>query len=194
MEHPVRVVYVFIDVANVWSAQKSIKKLLDYSKLKQVVADVFQEKLNEQIEVKRVFYYEAYPEKGTREYDTDGSHKFMTFLKKGLGFCVRKKPIKQIKSGEGDQTFIQEKGNMDVEISIDALHFKEDYDIAVFFTGDSDFFALTKYLMCREKQCYIFSSRNNVSQELRTGTNGYFDIIPIESFWGEDLKYRNSKK
>jgi len=187
-------IFVFIDVANIWSCQKSIIKMLDYSKLKTAVLNVMSKKLKEELEIKEVFYYETYPENKTREYNTDGTHKFMTFLKKGLGFQVRKKPIKQIKIEEEGRAFIQEKGNMDVEIAIDVIHHHKKYDIAVFFTGDSDFFPLMKYLIAREKKCYVFSSENSVSKELKTGASGYFNIVDIEELWGDKLKYRNSKK
>jgi hypothetical protein len=38
---------------------------------------------------------------------------------------------------------------------------------------DSDFLALTTYLRRGKKKVYTFSSKNNVSLELRTGTDGY---------------------
>ncbi len=189
-----RKAYVFLDVANIWSSQKSKGHLLDYSNLKKTIQNSLNEKLKSDVEVEKIFYYEAFPENNTREYNTDGTHKFMTYLKKGLGFEIRKKPIKQIRREEDGKIFIVEKGNMDIEIAIDALHHKEKYDLAVFFTGDSDFFPLIKYLMARKKESYIFSSDNNVSQELRTGANGYFNILKIEGFWGEKIKHRGDKK
>ena len=83
---------------------------------------------------------------------------------------------------------IEEKGNMDVEITIDVLHHIAKYDIAVFFTGDSDFLALVTYLRTRGKKVYIFSSKNNISEELRTGGDGYFDVLKIEeNIWGREL-------
>ena len=86
---------------------------------------------------------------------------------------------------------IEEKGNMDVEIAIDALHHIKKYSIAVFFTGDSDFLALVTYLRARNKKVYIFSSRNNISEELRTGGDGYFDVLDIENdIWRRELKWR----
>lgn len=60
-----------------------------------------------------------------------------------------------------------------------------------FFTGDSDFLALITRLRQEDKKVYIFSSRNNVSQELRTGGDGYFDVLEIEKeIWGRELKRR----
>ena len=79
---------------------------------------------------------------------------------------------------------------MDVEITIDALHHIKKYNTAVFFTGDSDFLALITYLRNHGKKVFIFSSKNNVSQELRTGSDGYMDILLIEDIWGRELKHR----
>src|SRR3989338_9429458 len=107
-------IYVFIDASNVWNAVKSIKKFIEYKTLK----DYFRKNFNaDKVEI---FYYDAYPRVGTRDYDMDGKHKFFTYLKKGLGFTVRKKELKRISVvGDSGETII-EKGNMDVEITIDA--------------------------------------------------------------------------
>ena len=95
---------------------------------------------------------------------------------------------------EGGQS-IEEKGNMDVEITIDALYHIEKYNVAVLFTGDSDFLALVSYLRKVGKKIYIFSSKNNVSEELRTGGDGYFDVLKIKNdIWGRELKHRKEKK
>lgn len=187
--------FIFIDVANVWNTQKSVKRFLNYETLGIVIKAVLEKKMEEVINIEKIFYYEAYPKDETRDYDTHKKHKFLTFLNKGLGFTVRKKPIKQIENinNKGIAEVI-EKGNMDIELCIDAVHFKNEYDIAVFFTGDADFFNLTKYLNKGGKRCYIFSSKNHVSHELRTGTDGYFDTVDISDLWGKELKYRNQTK
>jgi uncharacterized LabA/DUF88 family protein len=85
-----KIVYVFIDASNVWNVVKSKRKFIEYSRLKNYFIKKFDAK-----EVK-IFYYDAYPKKGTRDYDLDGKHKFYTYLKKGLGFIVRKKELKRI--------------------------------------------------------------------------------------------------
>lgn len=94
-----------------------------------------------------------------------------------------------IHSDFGDS--IQEKGNMDVEMTIDAVYHSTKYDTAVFFTGDSDFLALITHLRGEGKKVYIFSSKNNVSQELRTGGDGYFDVLGIQGdIWGREILNR----
>jgi uncharacterized LabA/DUF88 family protein len=179
------VAYVFIDASNLWQAQKAKGKMFDYEKLKVFLKTMFA--ANEL----QVFYYTAYPADGTRGYSTDGKHKFFTYLKKGLGFVVQKKELKRIVIHNELGDSIQEKGNMDVEMTIDAIHHSDKYNTAVFFTGDSDFLALVTYIKNKGKKVYVFSSKNNVSQELRTGGDGYFDVLDIqEDIWGRDLQRR----
>lgn len=184
-------VYVFIDASNLWEAQKAKGQMFEYAKLKTFLKNKFCASKNIQ-----VFYYTAFPADGTRDYSLDGKHRFFTYLKKGLGFVVQKKELKRIvihNENLGDS--VQEKGNMDVEITIDAMHHIEKYDIAIFFTGDSDFLPLISYLKNRNKKVYIFSSKNNISQELRTGGDGYFDVLKMDDdIWGRELKHREELK
>jgi len=177
-------IYVFIDASNVWNAVKSAKKFIEYKTLK----NYFRKNFNaNKVEI---FYYDAYPKDGTRDYDLDGKHRFYTYLKKGLGFTVRKKELKRISVISENRESIIEKGNMDVEITIDALHNLNKYNAAVLFSGDADFLALVNYLKNHGRKVYIFSSEDNISRELKTGGNGYFDLKDINEIWGKDLKYR----
>lgn len=177
-------VYVFIDASNSWEGVKAKGKFLDFNK----VVKYIKEKFNG-TSVK-TFYYTAYPAEGTRNYSLDSKHKFLTFLKKGLGFTVVKKELKRINVVSKHGEIIEEKGNMDVEITIDTLHYLKQYDTAVFFTGDSDFLALVKYLKNHRKKVYIFSSKNNISRELRIGADDYIDILDVDDIWGKELRHR----
>ncbi|MBP6855067.1 MAG: NYN domain-containing protein [Candidatus Pacebacteria bacterium] len=189
VENSTKVLYVFVDASNLWQAQKSKGKMFDYQKLKIYLKNKF---FASEIQI---FYYTAYPKEDTREQSQDGKHKFYTYLKKGLGFTVRKKELKRIVQHSDVGDSVQEKGNMDVEMTIDAIHFSKKYDTAVMFTGDSDFLALVNYLRNRDKKVFIFSSKNNVSQELRTGGDGYFDVLNIvEDVWGRNLKHKEERK
>jgi uncharacterized LabA/DUF88 family protein len=185
MENSKNKVYVFIDASNLWEVQKAKGELFDFEKLKRYLKNKFN------ASSLQIFYYSAYPAEGTRDYSLEGKHKFFTFLKKGLSFVVRKKKLKRIKIITEEVQSVEEKGDMDVELTIDALHHISKYNIAVFFTGDSDFLALVTYLRRDGKEAYIFSSKNNISGELRTGGNGYFDVLEIkEDIWGKKLKHR----
>lgn len=180
--------YVFIDASNVWEAQKTKGRLFDLEKLKSFLKDTYNAS-----EI-QIFYYTAYPAEGTREYSTQSKHSFFTYLKKGLGFVVRKKELKRIRIHSDVGDLIQEKGNMDVEMTIDAIHHIGKYDTAVFFSGDSDFLALVTYLKQGSKKVFVYSSKNNVSEEMRTGSDGYTDVLKIEAdVWGRELRHRSQK-
>lgn len=100
--------------------------MFDFEKLKRYLSNKFN------ASSVSVFYYTAYPADGTREYSLDSKHKFFTYLKKQLGFVVRKKELKRIVVHTTNGDVIEEKGNMDVEIAIDAIHHSEKYNIGVF--------------------------------------------------------------
>ena len=192
---------VFIDAGNLWSTYKAIGKTIDFSKLPSFLLNKFDAKLF------KVFYYVAYPKIGTRtESEINGLHKFLTFLKKGLGFQIEKKPLKRInlrdkkgnilydqKTGE---PYIFEKGNMDVEIAIDAVRYASMYEIAIFITGDSDFLSLISFLRNTKspKKIYVFSSEGCISHELKTGGDGYFDLKDFPEIHKGDLKNKKITK
>jgi len=192
---------VFIDAGNLWSSYKKIGKVLDFKTLSSFFAEKFAG------EIFKIFHYEAYPKEGTRSADDiQKLHKFFTFLKKGLGYSVVKKPLKTIhlRNEEGDLIYDQEtdkpqsieKGNFDVEIAIDALRYSSAYNIAIFITGDSDFLPLISYLrnLGNAKEVYVFSTEGCISEELRTGTNGYFDLADYSEIHGNNLRNKNKQK
>ena len=115
-------------------------------------------------------------------------------MKKGLGFNVIKKPLKRIHHQSDIGSSIEEKGNMDVELTIDAVHNIEKYDKCILFSGDSDFLELVNYIKRRQKQVFVYSSKNSVSYELRTSCNRYIDLLTIkEDIWGNSLNFRKTK-
>lgn len=178
-------VHVFIDASNLWAVQKAKGKMFDLAKLK-----IYLKTLYDADEIK-IYYYDAFPGQATREYDISGKFRFYVYLEKALTFIVRKKPLKQIRVETEHGTVVEEKGNMDVELAIDVVNQVSNYDIAVFFTGDSDFLALIRFIHSRGKKAYVYSSRNTVSCELRTGSDGYTDILSIaDDIWRDKVRHR----
>jgi uncharacterized LabA/DUF88 family protein len=178
-------VYVFIDASNLWAVQKAKGKLFDLAKLKQYLTT------KHSADELKVYYYDAFPEQKTREYSVEGKFRFYVYLEKALKFVVRKKPLKQIKVNTGNDIVIEEKGNMDVEMAIDVVNQVNKYDEAILFSGDSDFLALVRFVRNKNKKVYIYSSRNNVSSELRTGADGYTDVLAVkEDIWRADVRRR----
>jgi|SRR3989338_9078509 len=187
---------VFVDAGNLWSSYKELDKLIDFKKLKTFIPKHFN------LPLFRFFYYVAYPPEGTREkVKTDSFHKFLTFLERGLSFTIVKKELKTIFLRDKKGNFIldkdgnpetKEKGNFDVELTMDVLHNLSAYNTAVLFTGDSDFLPLITYLRSIGKKVYVFSTNKSVSYELRTGADGYFDIADypkiLKPFYGSDAE------
>lgn len=182
-----RTVYVFMDASNLWAVQKTKGKLFNFEELINYLKERYK------TSSLALYYYDAYPAVGTRSYDTSAKHRFYTFLEKQLGVEVHKKELKRIVSTESKhKDGMIEKGNMDVELTIDAVNKLDHYDTAILFTGDSDFLALVKFIRSNQKKVYIYSSHNNVSTELRTGADGYIDLLTVDnSIWGKDITFRN---
>ena len=110
-------IFVYIDAANMWEVYKSKGRIIDYEKFVRYVKKKYPKAKGIQF-----YYYEAYPAAETREYDTGKKHNFHTYLKKGLGFSVKKKKLKVIRiSDDSGNISKKEKGNMDVEITMDMV-------------------------------------------------------------------------
>ena len=75
-------------------------------------------------------------------------------------------------------------------MTIDVMHNIQRYNTAIFLLATLIFLALVNYLKNADKKVYIFLSKDNISHELKTGGNGYFDLKDIHEFWGKDLKHR----
>ena len=61
-----------------------------------------------------------------------------------------------------------------------------------YFYGGLRFLALVNYLKNDGKKVYIFSSKDSISHELKTGGDGYFDLRNINELWGKSLKHREN--
>lgn len=180
-------IYVFIDASNLWAVQKTKGQMFDLEKLKKYL------QAKHSAASVRVYYYDAYPEQGTRDYSVAGKFKFYVYLEKALKFIVRKKALKQIRVTTERGVAVEEKGNMDVEMAIDVVNQINSYDEAILFSGDSDFLALVRFVRNKGKKVYIYSSRNNISTELRTGADGYTDILTIsDDIWRGEVRRRDA--
>jgi len=144
---------VFIDASNIYHSQKRLgfridfKKLLDYFKKE---TDLFS-----------FYFYTAY----------DPEHKkqklFLDFLDI-IGYHIRTKKVKFIKDNNKDNDLRGfHKGNLDVELTIDVLENKDNYDTLILFSGDSDFEPLLQLMKMKyKKMCLVMATKYNVSIDL----------------------------
>ena len=138
---------VFIDAANIFYSQRTLGWYIDYEKLVDY--------LRQETKLVELRYYTG--KVGTVE-------KQMSFIKKleSLGYNVTAKEVKFIRS---DGTLIP-KGNLDVELALDAFRLKDIFDTFVLFSGDSDFAYLLDLLKQAGKRVLVASTRGHVSKDL----------------------------
>jgi len=143
-------VYVFIDASNIYHSQKELNWNIDFKKLKKY--------FEKYMDLGRIFYYTAYDPVHEKQ------RKFLDFLEI-IGYTVKKKKVKFIKDGNKDKGGFH-KGNLDVEITMDAIENRDNFQSFILFSGDSDFDALLKNLKAHGKNCIVVSIKNHVSIEL----------------------------
>ncbi len=92
-----------------------------------------------------------------------------------VGYAVRKKVLKSIYDRETGQNSV--KGNLNIELVIDALTDAPHYDTILLVTGDSDFVPLVEALRSRGKRVLVAATQQNVAVDLRQviGVN-YIDL------------------
>ena len=153
---------VFIDAANIFYSQRTLKWHIDYEKLSAY--------LKSQIDLAGMFYYTGLV--GLVE-------KQQSFLKKlrTLGYHVTSKEVKFIKiAGAADMP----KGNLDVELALDAYRMKNEFDTIILFSGDSDFAYLLDVLKKEGKRAIVVSMRGHISRELLERAK-YIDLPKLRS-------------
>ena len=91
---------------------------------------------------------------------------------KSLGFTMYLKPLKRVSKQKV-------KANLDVEIVIDLLLERENYDRVIFMSGDGDFVPLVRVLQKFGKQVKVISPRKRTSKDLIEVADKY---IALDSF------------
>ncbi len=110
------------------------------------------------VDLGKIYFYTAY------DPDYAEQRKFLDFLDI-IGYIVRKKKVKFIKDSHLEKGGFH-KGNLDVELAIDAVHNRDSFQSFILFSGDSDFEALIKYMKRYRKHCVVVSTKGHISIEL----------------------------
>ena len=153
---------IFIDESNVYHSQKTLGWKIDYLKLKKYFDDIST--------LKVLNLYTSYLDKNILQKE-----RFKKLEKNG--YKVVKKQLKFIKNKEGG--FIK-KGNLDIELAIDAYRLRKEYNILVLFSGDSDFEYLLRLLKRDNIKIIVVSTGGHVSRELLKISDEYIDLKKIK--------------
>jgi uncharacterized LabA/DUF88 family protein len=169
---------LFIDGANLYSAGKMLGFDIDYKRL-------LQEFLSRGILV-RAFYYTAIVE--NQEFSS--IRPLLDWLDYN-GYTVVTKPTKEFIDASGHRRI---KGNMDIELAVDAMELAEHVDQIMLFSGDGDFRPLVEAVQRRGVRVTVISTISSqppmIADELRRQADVFTDLVELQSKLGRDPSER----
>jgi len=169
---------LFIDGANLYATTKTLGFDIDYKRL----LKEFQGRGN----LVRAFYYTALVE--DQEYSS--IRPLIDWLDYN-GYRVVTKPTKEFVDSTGRRKV---KGNMDIELAIDALELSPYIDHMVLFSGDGDFRSLVEAMQRRGVRVSVISTISTqppmVADELRRQADEFIDISTLIGKIGRDPNER----
>src|SRR4051812_26120715 len=175
-------VALFIDGANLHAAARALGFDIDYKRL----LKYFQE----QCRLIRAFYYTALIE--DQEYSP--LRPLIDWLDYN-GFTMVTKPTKEFTVASGRRKV---KGNMDIELTVDAMRLAENLDHIVLFSGDGDFRSLVGALQQMGKRVSVVSTLQTqppmVADELRRQADQFVDIADLEQLICRDPATRPARE
>ena len=182
MFDPREKVALFIDGANLYATSRTLGFDLDYRKL----LSYFQKRGY----LLRAYYYTALIE--DQEYSS--IRPLIDWLDYN-GYRVVTKPAKEFTDASGRRKI---KGNMDIELAIDALELADVVDHYVIFSGDGDFKTLVAALQRRGKKVSIVSTLASqppmISDDLRRQADNFIDLTALRADIGRDPSERPARR
>lgn len=172
--YPNERIALFIDGANLYSTSKSLGFDIDYKRL----LTMFRSKGH----LVRALYYTALME--DQEYSS--IRPLIDWLDYN-GYTMVTKPAKEFTDSFGRRKV---KGNMDIELALDAMELSEHLDHIVLFSGDGDFRSLVEALQRRGKRVSVVSTIATqppmIADELRRQADQFVELADLESLIGRD--------
>jgi uncharacterized LabA/DUF88 family protein len=181
MFDPREKIAVFIDGANLYSAARSLGFDIDYKRLLAL--------FNKKGYLLRAYYYTALAE--DQEYST--LRPLIDWLDYN-GYTVVTKPLKEFYDQSGRRKL---KGNMDIELVIDAMEMAEHVDHIVLFSGDGDFRRLAEALQRRGKKFSVVSTLQTqppmIADDLRRQSDHFIELGDLQAEIGRDPSERAAR-
>ena len=174
MFDPREKIALFIDGANLYATSKALGFDIDYRKLLT--------HFNDKGYLLRAYYYTALVE--DQEYSS--IRPLIDWLDYN-GYKVVTKPAKEFTDASGRRKI---KGNMDIELTIDALELSETVDHFVIFSGDGDFRVLVDALQRKGRKVSVVSTMSSqppmISDDLRRQADHFIDLATLSKKVGRD--------
>jgi uncharacterized LabA/DUF88 family protein len=103
------------------------------------------------------------------------------------GFTVVTKSTKEFVDAGGRRKL---RGNMDIELTVDAMELAAHVDEIVLFSGDGDFRSLVEAVQRRGVRVTVISTISShpplVADELRRQADVFIDLVDLKSKFGRD--------
>jgi uncharacterized LabA/DUF88 family protein len=107
------------------------------------------------------------------------------------GFTVVTKPAKEFIDADGHRKL---KGNMHIELAVNAMELAEHIDQIVLFSGDGDFRSLVEAVQRRGVRVTVVSTISSqppmIADELRRQADVFTDLVELQSKLGRDPSER----
>ena len=166
--YPTERIALFVDGANLYATAKALGFDIDYKRLLALFRTKGQ--------LVRALYYTALAE--DQEYSS--IRPLVDWLDYN-GYMMVTKPTKEFTDSFGRRKI---KGNMDIELTVDAMRLAEKLDHIVLFTGDGDFRALVAALQQSGRRVSVISTLQTqppmVADELRRQADQFIDLADLE--------------
>ncbi|WP_310206274.1 NYN domain-containing protein [Ancylobacter sp. 3268] len=181
MVQPMEKIALFIDGANLYSATKSLGFDIDYKRL----LKEFQSRGY----VLRAFYYTTLVE--DNEYSS--IRPLLDWLDYN-GYSVVTKPAREFTDSQGRRRV---RGNMDIELAVNAMELAAHVDHIVLFSGDGDFRSLVEAVQRKGVRVSVVSSVNTqppmIADELRRQADAFIDLVDLQARIGRDPNERTGR-
>jgi len=170
--YPNERIALLIDGANFYSAAKALEFDVDYRKLL--------EEFRKRGRLIRAIYYTALVE----DQDYSPIRPLIDWLDYN-GYAIVTKPAKSYTDQQGNRRI---KGDMDVEIAVDALQLAAHLDHIVLFSGDGDFRRLVEAIQARGVRVSVVSTLKTdppmISDDLRRQADAFIELADLEGLIG----------
>jgi uncharacterized LabA/DUF88 family protein len=172
---------LFIDGANLYATSKALGFDIDYKRLLAY--------FRQRAQLIRALYYTALAE--DQEYSS--IRPLIDWLDYN-GYSMVTKPTKEFTDSAGRRKV---KGNMDIELAVDAMRLADTLDHIVLFSGDGDFRGLVAALQQKGKRVSVLSTLQTqppmIADELRRQADQFIDLADLESVISRDPAQRATR-
>jgi uncharacterized LabA/DUF88 family protein len=175
-------VALFIDGANLYATSKALGFDIDYRRLLK--------EYNATSRLVRAFYYTALIE--DQEYSS--IRPLIDWLDYN-GYAVVTKPVKEFTDSMGRRKV---KGNMDIELAVDAMELAPFIDHMVLFSGDGDFRSLVEAMQRKGVKVSVISTVTSqppmIADDLRRQADVFLDLADLQGKIGRDVGERTPRE